>query len=101
MLAAKQKYSARDLARLIDSGTFERTVLANKKLSTVLTEFPENTVGVFKDSYVFDFLNLPEDHLESDLRSALVKNLKKFLLELGPDFTLMGEEFTIKTRVIR
>jgi predicted nuclease of restriction endonuclease-like (RecB) superfamily len=96
LLAAKQKYSARDFARIIDSGTFERTVLANKKLSTVLTEFPENTVGVFKDSYVFDFLNLPEDHLESDLRSALVKNLKKFLLELGPDFTLMGEEYPIQ-----
>lgn len=96
MLAAKRNYSARDLARLIDSSTFERTVLANQKLSTVLTEFPENTVGVFKDSYVFEFLNLPDDHLEGDLRRALVKNLRKFLLELGPDFTLMGEEYPIQ-----
>jgi predicted nuclease of restriction endonuclease-like (RecB) superfamily len=96
MLAAKRHYSARDLARLIDSSTFERTVLANQKLSTVLTEFQENAVGVFKDTYVFEFLNLPDDHLESDLRRALVKNLKKFLLELGPDFTLMGEEYPIQ-----
>jgi predicted nuclease of restriction endonuclease-like (RecB) superfamily len=53
MLAAKRNYSARDLARLIDSSTFERTVLANQKLSTVLIEFPENTVGVFKDTLYY------------------------------------------------
>jgi predicted nuclease of restriction endonuclease-like (RecB) superfamily len=96
LLATKYKYTARDLARLIDSSTFERTVLANQKLSTVMTEFPESTAGVFKDSYVFEFLNLPDDHLEEDLRGALVKNLRKFLLELGPDFTLMGEEYPIQ-----
>jgi predicted nuclease of restriction endonuclease-like (RecB) superfamily len=96
MLTAKNKYKSRDLARLIDSSSFERTTLANKKLSTVLTEFPHNTMGVFKDSYVFEFLNLPDDHLESDLRRGLVKNLTKFLLELGPDFTLMGEEYPIQ-----
>ncbi|KTC84367.1 MULTISPECIES: PDDEXK nuclease domain-containing protein [Legionella] len=96
MLASKRNYSSRDLARLIDSSSFERTALANQKLSTVLSEFPENAIGVFKDSYVFEFLNLPDDHLESDLRRALVKNLRKFLLELGPDFTLMGEEYPIQ-----
>ncbi len=37
-LLLKQRYSVRDFERLIDSGTFERTMLANKKLSTWLTE---------------------------------------------------------------
>ena|SRR3990167_8514579 len=44
------------------------------KLSTVLTVFPTNTMGVFKDSYIFEFLELPENYLEHDLRKAL--NLK-------------------------
>ncbi len=94
-LAIKNRYPERDFARLIDTGTFERTVLADQKLSAALTELP-NSKGLFKDSYVFEFLNLPDNHLEGDLRRALVQNLRKFLLELGPDFTLMGEEYPIQ-----
>ena len=94
-LAANQRYSERDFARIIDSGTYERTKLADLKLSAVLTEFPAGK-GQFKDSYIFEFLGLPGDHKENDLRSALVKNLKKFLRELGPDFSLIGEEYPLQ-----
>ena len=85
-LTAKNRYSARDLSRIIDSSTYERTLIANKKLSTLLTEFPTNTTGIFKDSYIFEFLQLPDDHEEKDLRKALIAHLKKFLLELGARF---------------
>jgi predicted nuclease of restriction endonuclease-like (RecB) superfamily len=95
-LNIQNRYSARELERLIDSGAYERTFLADQKLSTVLTEFPANTKGVFKDTYVFDFLNLPQVHQEKDLRRALISHLKLFLFELGPDFTLMGEEYVIQ-----
>lgn len=91
-LAAKHHYAARDFARLIDSASYERTLLAKTKLSTALTEFPAAIERVFKDSYVFEFLGLSDDHKEHDLRRALVQNLKKFLTELGPDFSLMGEK---------
>lgn len=95
-LAAKTNYSARELARVIDSSTYERTILADQNMPTVLTEFPKNTNGIFKDTYVFEFLSIPEIHEEYDLRKALLKNLKKFLLELGPDFSFIGEEFLVQ-----
>jgi len=95
-LAAKHKYSERNFSRIIDSGTYERTLLADKKLSAVLTEFPVEIKGVFKDSYIFEFLSLPENHQERDLRHALLKHFKNFLLELGPDFSLMGEEYPLQ-----
>jgi len=95
-LAARNQYPARNFARLIDSSMYERTALANKKLSTALTEFPENTQNVFRDSYVFEFLNISKSHQEADLRRGLVSHLKKFLQELGPDFTFMGEEYLIQ-----
>jgi predicted nuclease of restriction endonuclease-like (RecB) superfamily len=95
-LAAHTRYSARDFSRIIDTATYERTAIANKKLSTVLTEFPVSVNGVFKDSYMFEFIGIYGDHKEPDLRRALVKNLKKFLLELGPDFNLMGEEYVLQ-----
>ena len=52
--------NARDFGRLIDSASYKRTLLANTKLSTVLTEFPTVAEGIFKDSYVFEFLKLPK-----------------------------------------
>lgn len=95
-LARANRYSERDFAKIIDGATFERTMIANKKLPAVLTEFPCETQNVFKDSYIFDFLNLPENHKENDLRKSLIQNLKKFLIELGSDFSLIGEEFTVQ-----
>jgi predicted nuclease of restriction endonuclease-like (RecB) superfamily len=95
-LATKHHYSERNFARIIDSGTYERTKLADLKLSAMLTELPTPTKGVFKDSYIFEFLGLPDDHKENDLRRALVLNLKKFLTELGQDFNLMGEEYPLQ-----
>jgi predicted nuclease of restriction endonuclease-like (RecB) superfamily len=95
-LCSKNNYSARELEKLIDSSSYERTLIADKKLPTVLAEFPVNTKGVFKDIYLFDFLNLRGAHQEKDLRKALISNLKQFLLELGPDFSLMGEEYILQ-----
>lgn len=98
-LAAKHRYSERDFARIIDSNTYERTKLADLKLSAALTEFPIPTKGVFKDSYIFEFLSLPDGHKENDLRRALVSHLKSFLTELGADFSLIGEEYPLQVGV--
>ena len=56
-LTSKHHYPERTLARLIDSSTFERTFIADQKLSAVLAEYPVNAKGIFKDSYVFEFLD--------------------------------------------
>jgi RecB family endonuclease NucS len=61
----------------------------------VLTGFPA-AKGQFKDSYVFEFLSLPDDYKENDLRKALVSHLKRFLNELGPDFSMIGEEYPLQ-----
>lgn len=94
-LASQKRYPERDFARIIDSCTYERVKLADLKWSALLTELPAGQ-GQFKDSYIFEFLGLPDDHRESDLRQALVLHLKKFLLELGPDFSLIGQEYPLQ-----
>jgi predicted nuclease of restriction endonuclease-like (RecB) superfamily len=85
-------FSARNIWRMKQ---FFETYREHEKLSALLTELP-NTLGQFKDSYIFEFLSLPDDHKETDLRRALVLNLKKFLTELGPDFSLIGEEYPLQ-----
>lgn len=97
LLLCKQKnYSFRELERLIQTGTFERTMLANEKISQTITELPQSTENVFKDSYVFEFLNLPTPHREKDLQQALVASLKDFILELGIGFTFIGNEYRLQ-----
>jgi hypothetical protein len=51
---------------------------------------------MFRDSYSLDFLGLPDTHSEADLRKAIVRDLKNFILEFGRDFTFVGEEFRIQ-----
>ena len=54
-LCAREKYSVRELERQINSSTFERMTLADKKLSPVVRELPQHTDHIFKDSYVLNF----------------------------------------------
>ncbi len=93
-LAVAERYSTRELDRQINSGIFERTCLADTKLAQVV--HPKPLTGVFRDSYVLDFLNLPPSHSENDLKTALVYCLKDFILELGRDFTFLGQEYRLQ-----
>lgn len=95
-LSAKEKWSKRELERQLDGALFERTVLTKPKVSTVLRQLHPEAETIFKDTYLLDFLELPADHSESDLQKALVKNLKQFLIELGPDFCFAGEELRLQ-----
>ncbi len=95
-LAIRDKLSKRELERQIDSAHFERTMLGNTKLSTVLREFHPNISQTFKDSYVLEFLGLPDSHSENDLKKALIHHMKTFILELGKDFIFVAEEYRLQ-----
>ena len=94
--AKQENYSFRELERQISSSLFERTMIGNSILSTALRESNHDLSNTFKDSYVLEFLNLPELHSESDLQRGLVKQMKNFILELGKDFLFIGEEYKLQ-----
>ena len=95
-MTAKANWSSRELAHQIRSAAFERTVLASKKLAPAVRDLPQDSTGVFKDSYLLDFLDLPERHSEADLQAGLVHNLRKFLMELGDGFAFVGERVRVQ-----
>ena len=95
-LCIREHYSKRELDRQISSSAFERVMIGNAKLPESIRKLPQEMTNVLKDSYVFEFLNLPEPYVENDLRKALLRELKQFMLELGPDYLFVGEEFPIK-----
>ena len=91
----RNNYSKRELERQIASSVYERTLLGDKKLSTVVQKLPQKTEGVFKDTYVLELLGLPRQYKEKDLQSAIVSSLKEFILELGIGFAFIGQEYRI------
>ena len=95
-LVKQENYSFRELDRQISASLFERTIIGNSKLSTVLRENNIGVTNTFKDSYIFDFLNLPDSHSESELQLGLIKQMKNFILELGKDFLFISEEYKLQ-----
>lgn len=61
---------------------------------------PESTIGMhtnpFLDTYMMEFLDLPDQYKEADFRKALVNSMKNFILELGKDFTFVGQEYRVQ-----
>ena len=93
-LSIKESYSKRQLQRQLDSGYYERYMLSKNAIQ------PEqvNSSGErpFLDSYGLEFLDLPNEFRENDLRKALIKNMKDFILELGKDFTFIDDEYRVQ-----
>lgn len=84
------------LVHQIESGLYERQVIANK-ISNFENLLPaaqsELAVQTMKDPYVFDFIPFKEDMVERDIEKALVKEVTSLLLELGTGFAFLGNQY--------
>jgi predicted nuclease of restriction endonuclease-like (RecB) superfamily len=63
-LAVREKWAKRELERQLNGALFERAVLAPPKVSPLVTQLHPTAGNVFKDTYLLDFLDLPEGHSE-------------------------------------
>lgn len=93
-LTAKEHYSSRELERQLDSAYYERYMLSSGKQPPELV--PQNVRNSILDTYVLEFLDLPEQYSERNFRKAIIENLKQFILEFGKDFTFIGEEYRVQ-----
>jgi len=96
IMASKEKWSQREIRRQIESGLFERYALNNTKVSALPTQLPAKINEHLKDIYSLEFLELGNDFSESDLQKSIVKNLKRFILEIGNNFSFVGEEYRVQ-----
>ena len=94
-------WSVRQLQRQIGSLLFERTGLSkNKKavLARARRQEPRQTIEeLVRDPYVLEFTGLAQlpQYTESDLETALLDHLQKFLLELGTGFCFEARQFRV------
>lgn len=95
-LCVQEKWSRRQLQRQLAGALFERVALSPVKLAPPVREIHPDAASVFKDSYLVEFLDLPNNHSEADLHRGLVDRLKDFLIELGRDFCFVGSHYPVQ-----
>jgi predicted nuclease of restriction endonuclease-like (RecB) superfamily len=95
-MAVKMEWDVREVARQIKAGAFERALTSPPKLSTALRELHPDSGQVFKDLYSLEFLGLPASHSENNLQQAILRDLGRFITELGADFCFVGSEYPVQ-----
>jgi predicted nuclease of restriction endonuclease-like (RecB) superfamily len=95
-LAIRERWGKRELERQLRAAAFERAVISPAIVSPLMAQMHPEALGVFKDSYVVEFLELSGEHSENDLHRGLVNRLKDFLIELGLDFCFVGSEYPVQ-----
>ncbi len=76
--------------------SYERSLI-EPTTTEAITASNDLTNELFKDTYVFDFLDKENIKNEKDLKNQMIDNIIKFLQELGPGFTLAGKEYKLTT----
>lgn len=85
---ADEQWSIRELRKQIEQKAYERSELANIQVSMAMPELQQT----FKDPYFLDFLGLKDGYLETDLETAILRELEHFILELGKGFTFVERQ---------
>jgi predicted nuclease of restriction endonuclease-like (RecB) superfamily len=91
----KNGWSRSMVLNQIEMKTYERSLIESNTTSIVKSDNLTNEL--FKDTYVFNFLDKNNIKTEKDLKNQMIDNIIKFLNELGPGFSLVGKEYKIVT----
>lgn len=94
-----ERWSVRTLRERIGSQLYLRTALTKQPEALVDAELVKLRAGgqmtpdmVFRDPYMLDFLGLPDGYSERDLEAAILRDMERFLLEMGAGFTFVARQ---------
>jgi predicted nuclease of restriction endonuclease-like (RecB) superfamily len=94
-----ERWGVRTLREKIAGMLFERTALsrkpeelAKKELANLRQTDQLSPDLVFRDPYFLDFLGLADAYSEKDLETAILREMERFILELGTGFTFVARQ---------
>ena len=98
ILATKKYGWTKDvLINKIEIKTYENYLLGQSNFDITLPEkIKGQAILALKDEYTFDLIELSEEHSEYELEQAIIKNIRAFLIEFGPDFSFVGNQYRIE-----
>jgi len=62
---------------------------------TLSNELSELAIDIIKSEYNLEFLGIENDFKERELEKSILKNLQKFLLEIGVGFSFIGSQYKL------
>ncbi len=84
------------LINQIENKSFEKYLLNQTNFDSTVSEKIRNQAKLaVKDMYSFDFLELGEEHSEHELEIELIRNIRKFLIEMGNNFAFIGNQYKV------
>ena len=87
-------WTKRILANFIEAQTYEKYLLNQTNFDLTLpAERRVQAKLAIKDEYSFDFAELSPEYSEHELEMQLVNNIRAFLIEMGGDFTFIGNQY--------
>jgi len=94
-----ERWSVRTLRERIGSQLYLRSAIAKQPESVIASELSHLRDGgqvtpdlVFRDPYMLGFLGLADGYSERDLEGAILREMERFLLELGAGFTFVERQ---------
>lgn len=98
------KWDKYDLRNCLKEGLYQKQgTAANNFLQTMSVNDARKAVGMFKDEYLLDYINIeemevdkPEDIDERVIEKAIVRNIKKFIMTFGRDFAYIGNQYHLE-----
>ena len=93
----RQNWTKTVLAQQIKARAYDNTVRAQQNFTDTLSpaQLPAAVLAL-KDEYTFGFLALTPEHSEYELEQALLSNVRRFLIEMGGDFTFIGNQYRLE-----
>jgi predicted nuclease of restriction endonuclease-like (RecB) superfamily len=91
----KNGWSRSTVLKQFESKAYERGIIDPVTTPSIKNDGIINEL--FKDTYVFDFLNDKNTKTHEELKNSMLDNIVSFIKELGPYFTLIDKEFKIIT----
>ena len=98
------KWDKYDLRDRLKSGLYKQQQSAtNNFIQTMPVANARKAIGMFKDEYLLDFINVeemevdkPADVDERVVEQAIVRNVKQFIMTFGRDFAYIGNQYHLE-----
>lgn len=80
----------------IEGKSYEKFLLGQTNFDKAIPEKYKNQAKLaVRDEYNFEFLEISDEHNERELELAIMKNIRKFLMEMGGDFAFIGNQYRL------
>lgn len=96
-MVIKYGWTKNVLIHHVEGKSYEKFLLGQTNFDKTLPEKHRHQARLaVKDEYNFEFLEIGDQHNERELELAILKNMRKFLMEMGGDFAFIGNQYRLE-----